>query len=446
MLVLTIVVAAGVYTPLYGVFYKYLPKFNSFRGVCKVYFIANLFLCMLAAAGYDALLRPVRPRRWTFLAIVLGFVALLVARGGFAVRSSGADIHGFWAAFLKSISQTQDLYLIPPSFYTQPNFIARTASLAASQLFIAAGTLFLLALIVFMLRYHRVIAYLLIVLAAVELFGFARGTRSTMPLAVRYPDTWANAAASSSGEYRVLHVDFGMANLAMSRGLYELWGYDPGVLKRYAQFMAFTQHEDVDGATQYLQVRNVHPFYRMLRCRFVFVPNAQNSVLEVHDSLPHLLLVQNYELLSDRDAIFRFMDRPAFDPRKTVVLETPPVPRPLPAPATAPATPPGRAEIVRQSTDEMEIKVDLDQPAILLVTDNYSAGWRIKPISMISPQPDYQILPANYVLRAVPLAAGKHHFLMQYLPVSFVIGKWITICSVIVYVVVGYATLRKVVP
>jgi hypothetical protein len=40
-------------------------------------------------------------------------------------------------------------------------------------------------------------------------------------------------------------------------------------------------------------------------------------------------------------------------------------------------------------------------------------------------------MPADYVLLAVPLSAGHHEFRLEYLPREYLIGKWISILSLI---------------
>jgi uncharacterized membrane protein YfhO len=80
----------------------------------------------------------------------------------------------------------------------------------------------------------------------------------------------------------------------------------------------------------------------------------------------------------------------------------------------------------------MDIEADLPQPAILLVTDAYSSGWRARPLAGGN-QAHYQVLPADYVLRAIPLGRGHHHLRLEYLPSAFVAGKWISILAGLVY-------------
>ncbi len=55
-------------------------------------------------------------------------------------------------------------------------------------------------------------------------------------------------------------------------GKENVWGYDPSVLKRYAQLLYVTQRFDPDHASQDIVFRHDHPVLDMLRCRFAFVP------------------------------------------------------------------------------------------------------------------------------------------------------------------------------
>jgi uncharacterized membrane protein YfhO len=97
---------------------------------------------------------------------------------------------------------------------------------------------------------------------------------------------------------------------------------------------------------------------------------------------------------------------------------------------------------VRDDGDEMEITATLSQPAVLLVTDAYSKGWRARALNG-NPQA-YEILPANYALRAIPLAAGQHHFLLEYRPAGFAWGRILTCVALMGYVATwGWIALRR---
>lgn len=68
-----------------------------------------------------------------------------------------------------------------------------------------------------------------------------------------------------------------------------------------------------------------------------------------------------------------------------------------------------------------------------MITDNYSRGWHTVGLpgldSYLPP-----IMPGDTFLTAVPLKAGKHHFLLEYKPLAFEAGKWVSIASLILYV------------
>ena len=117
-----------------------------------------------------------------------------------------------------------------------------------------------------------------------------------------------------------------------------------------------------------------------------------------------------------------------FDPARTVVLESEPHPIPTPGSEN------GTARVVSETTDELEIEADVPASRILLITDAYSAGWRAEPMSGAI-QPYYEVLPADYCLRAVPLTAGHHHFRLVYRPVGFFAGKWISGMTIAIYMI-----------
>ena len=65
--------------------------------------------------------------------------------------------------------------------------------------------------------------------------------------------------------------------------------------------------------------------------------------------------------------------------------------------------------------------MNASQPSLLLITDVYDDSWRVRPFNDSS-QRSYQLLPADYVLRGVPLSAGQHHLRLEYVPPFFTGG------------------------
>jgi uncharacterized membrane protein YfhO len=89
------------------------------------------------------------------------------------------------------------------------------------------------------------------------------------------------------------------------------------------------------------------------------------------------------------------------------------------------------------SNEQLEFVVEAIRPSILLVTDSFDDGWRVRALEP-GPQSEYQVLPADHALRAVPLAKGKHHFVMEFRPISVPIGfalSVFTLCAMAIALV-----------
>ena len=76
----------------------------------------------------------------------------------------------------------------------------------------------------------------------------------------------------------------------------------------------------------------------------------------------------------------------------------------------------------------MEIEAELAQPAVLLVTDVWTPSWRAVALDP-GDQRRYEVMPANYVLRAVPLDRGRHRLRLEYAPGAFRIGAAVSLIA-----------------
>ncbi|MBN1673582.1 MAG: hypothetical protein JXR37_21225 [Kiritimatiellae bacterium] len=416
MFLLLLLLALGSHTPLFAVLYRFVPGFNAFRGNSKFAFQATLFLVMLACAGYDRFLRDRAARRALIaLLATAGTLALLavVIRGSAAAGSPAS----FWGGWLRAMRATNESYFATEQF-TNGVFIRESAAFASNTLWLAVLTVLALALLVYLSGKRRWAALAVGGLAAAEVLLFAVNARVTFDFAATDSPELRRQLAAQPCDYRVLNI--ANPNAAMSLGTFDLWGNDPGVLLRYSEFITWTQGQNPDQAGQYVRFAKYHPLYRMLRCRYVIVP-AENGarVQEVGAGMPRLCLVQRARVAHGRDAVLAAMAEPSFDPRRTVILETEPEPPPVETEQK------GTVRLLDASTDHLTIEADLPQPAVLLVTDGYSRGWRAQALAG-SVQSAYQVLPANYVLRGVPLAVGRHRLRLVYRPAAFAVGAWVS--------------------
>ena len=417
MVIILTLLAFGAYTPLFKILYKWVPGFNKFRGSSRFLFQASLFLIMLAGVGIDRIIRRGRINRRTPLAILIA--GILIGTAALYIRhsASAANPAGLWQQIMHMVYVPAQIFL-PGENYINTHFIQKAGLFASKSLMISAGTFLLLSALFFLTRFSNKAAYVIVLLAIAEIFVFARTSRPTFDFTTTQLPGLKSFLTNHPGDYRVLLHN---SNSAMSMNAYDIWGYDPCRLGRYAQFIAFTQRRE-------FEISRYHRLYAMLRCRYIFVRAGDRiRVTEFDDVMPRLQLIQDYAVMPNRNQIFRTMEDTTFDPRQQVILETPPDPKPVKSEEK------GTARMLDSSTDHLTIEANLPNPAILLITDAYSKGWRARALPG-SIQKQYDVMPANYILRAIPLSAGHHRIRVEYLPMAFQVGKWISIVSVIIYV------------
>jgi hypothetical protein len=169
----------------------------------------------------------------------------------------------------------------------------------------------------------------------------------------------------------------------------------------------------------------------MLRCKCALLTQADGSMVVFATPnlapLPRFLLVDDWRVEPHRDVVFDTICTDKFDPRKTVILERRPIGWTAPE-KTVSTDAGGTISILRESTDWQEVEVTLRKPAVLLETDLYTPNWHVYALPGSS-QSDYELIPANYILRGIPLAAGLHRLRIEYRPTAFVVGKWVSLVS-----------------
>jgi len=426
--ILAIILSMGAYTPLFQWLYRFVPGFDAMRGVCKFDIFFCLFLSMLAAIGFDQLWKKGDLSR--LFAILTGLLGLFLLVSGLVVLISAKNGLGSgWSSFVSSVNWLQnDLSQMDP--HQREFFLQVEGFNTAGSLLVGAATAFLLTVLLALRKYRKRMVGLVAVLCLTELLIFAGLNRPTFHLAdwQQKKDVLRNFYSVNPGDYRV----WGTNSDSMTAGGYDIWEDEPMVLYRYARFACRSQ-----GINEH-QLYSVMPLYKkftsilgLVRLKYLITENE--DPIRIHPTnyrcLDRLTLFNQWETIGEpADSLDRLFD-PSFDFHQKVLLEKQPQPFPDPGKIK------GETRYKDLSTNEMEIWVDIPKAAILLVSDNFSPGWKVLPFPDSS-QKNYQVVPGDYFLRAIPLSAGKHHFILTYLPTAFVIGKWVSLLSWGVYIVI----------
>jgi hypothetical protein len=424
----SVLLALGDNTPLFPLLYDWLPWFNRFRGSGKFIFVTALVLALFAAAGLDRIVRERSVSRRAVWAAAAG--AALLGAAAFVLP------HVDWSGAGRAVVATGQTYH-DLARYADRAFVSASRSFTAGGLSVAALTLGLTAALLLWTRRQPRAAALVGVLAVAEIFVYARVNRPTFDSTRTVIAELQQHLAADPGDYRILNLV--RPNSAMAMKAYDAWGYDPGLTRRYSEFMMWSMGEDPARTVEYVNFKRFHPLLAMLRVKYVVVMQ-QGGVLEIHAGarppLGRLELIGAHRVLSGRDAILAAMGAAAFDPRREVILERAPEPAPVPA-----ATP-GRARILREGTDFMEIEAEIESPSVLLVTDAWTPAWRAVALEPAAAQ-RYELMPANYTLRAVPLDRGRHRLRLEYAPPAFRTGLLVSAAAWVAWLVAAAWLLRR---
>ena len=121
---------------------------------------------------------------------------------------------------------------------------------------------------------------------------------------------------------------------------------------------------------------------------------------------------------------------PAFDPRNAAVIEAD-----VPPGSGAAASTSENAVCTAGTGEQVTCQVKLTAPGFLVIADAWYPGWE----ASIDGVPG-ELLRANLLYRAIPLAEGTHAVTLTYRPESWRLGVVISLTSVSVMLVILGAT------
>jgi hypothetical protein len=433
--VIALIFSLGAFTPLFQYFYNFFPGFKGLRGICKFDFLVSLFLALLAGIGLDYLIESKKKvRLLMFLVILVGFA--FFGAELFILNSIKDGLDGDWAKWFCNLGWLKNA-ILPLDLVLKAQYAQESGLHAAFSLWAGGVTCALLAVFLTVQRFIPIFIYVIAGLAIIELFIFARVNRPTFALSQLQHqfDALRDFYSKNPGDYRV----YGTGSASLVTGGNDIWEDEPMVLGRYGRFVCKSQNLSENQLFSVLPIFQKFPSILGITRLKYWVLTSENPIRISpfnFKALPRMQLVNHWEVIPDGQKILNAMFNPSFDPVKKVFLES------VPDLVSAHEGVGGEVEWKDLSTDKIEIKARTTRPSLLLITDNYSAGWKAESL-LGSAQSKYLVMPGDYFLRVIPLNAGMHHFILEYRPTAFEVGKWVSILFCILYFGVFLFCLRK---
>lgn len=418
---LLLTLSLGKYLPLHRLLYRFVPPFNSVRGMGRFAFFAVLMMMPMVALGFDALQTRKRLcRRAALVCLVCGIMAAALALM-FRLDYKFGDV-GMTREIVTAVRDTGETVL-QKDFTGNPTFLRKAGWHLWRSLAQVSATLLALFLLLLLGSKHRLFLWGILILALMEILLFTHAQRPVFqPDFERFKDL-EQQLEKRPGDYRILLRQD--SNSVMQIGARNVWGYDPVAPARYTALLSHIACIPSVGNQPWSILQDRPGLARMLRCRYEAVNTESGIELkEIAKPIKRVALMNRFRVLSERGQVLEALLNKDFDPAVEVILESEP---PIHIGETDGVA--GVARVVEESTDHLVIDADLTTRAILLISDAYARGWRARAQDGSA----LAIQPANLIMRAIALDAGNHRIRMEYRPESFRRGVKISLVGLLVF-------------
>jgi hypothetical protein len=475
MIVFSILYAFGNYFPIFDFVY-YLPFFDMLRKPSIILFLSAFSISMLSGLGLDSLLKKPQKQKvriligLLFVGIVLSTIALVAIHLQKDRVLSIADkmLINRYESFTRDEHQLK--YGI--EYYRQRIPGAYNHIIKSLVIF---DILLLSSILLLYVRMENIISLkrfkvfvLLVIIFDLWIFGMkyiqVEDPNKMLPPEVdrcQY-ETW-RTDGDEIGMYRIFDTldlnslagtsDCFSQYLSMRYGAETIWGDDSTVLESYKKFTdsALSLFEesassDIKLNPKILGMLNVKYVVTMEEIdesglildhiqpthEYVGYMKTQRTkdvyVYENTQFLPRAFVVHDAKIMEDVTTTMADILSDEFNPKEYVILHED-IDVELENAGDFES-----ADVTYVSSHEFRVQIQTTNPGFLVISQNWYPGWIAYDNGEMK-----QIQRANYAFSAVHIDAGAHDIRFVYNPVSFNIGKYITLwTSVILLVSIGY--------
>ena len=451
--VLSLILAFGAYSPLFGFLYARVPGFSVFRAQAKFIALAAFSLAVLAGFGFRCLLdRGEEARR---LIARFGAASMLLALAlallAAAAAATGGGESPLWGRVVQ-YRQARGFEGTPPIDTADTASRAAAYRTALRGALTAAALLLLSGAILLAAAWGRVppvcLAALILMVSAGDLWHFGARYVIVSPLeSCRWPHDLAEFLRSDRSVYRIcapnISVPGAMQNIR--EGVAAIDGYETLNVGLYKDYVDSSQGVR-RGARLDFAIDGIAPMLEALNLKYLLLPAPQRfdspgyrrrftdgwvTVYEKEAPSPRAFVVHRARVIPDPDAALAALRMRGEAVRDEVILSADPG---VPLPAPAPGLDGDRVKIIAEHPSEVRVAAEFARPGFLVLSDVYYPGWKAYADGKEAP-----ILRANYAFRAVYLGEGTHEVRFVYAPRSFAIGLRVSAAAALL---VGIALAR----
>ena len=438
LVLFSLLMALGRYTPLLKFLYLHLPGFNIFRGSSKWIFLNAFAMAMLAGYGLDTIVNAPNDKRkrhaiLTALGICLACIAFVIA------LTKTLDVSWF-DRMVRKIADTQYI-LIDKRHFAVPGFAKMCQTIFIESA--ARTATFLLAIAVALLLYHKnairgkTLTLLILGVTIVDLFSFGRRYMVTFDSrSLRWDPTIVDFLKHDKEPFRIMSPTLSFNTGTINR--FPLTNiYDSFSLRRSNRILNALQKYPLDSMFPLVVITDMNKLTALFNIRYLIsyssaepgrstlqrvFASSEYTVYKDSSALPRAFMVYQSKTIKDEAAILNRILSPGFDPSQYAILEEDLVISDIDAENTVSHDP--VIKFVEYAPGRIMLETYTARPGLLVLSDTYYPGWKA-----FVDKRQTRVYRANYMMRAIALPAGSHLVEFTYQPLSFTIGSVVTCLS-----------------
>ena len=425
MLLVALTLMLGSNTPIYYLYYKFLPLLSSFRIPARCIVIFDFLMSILVGFGLQHLCE-FGLKRYQRLFAIAGLFIILVCI--FVAISAYQDVGVLW-----------------------PNVPLSSTSLWYALLFTILG--FVTLSTFHFIHNKHIVAGVFISILFLDLYLVCSPLIPELnEKDLAQEKNFEYVFEKDKGFYRVnipgfgpeiYNPIYGLPNHGINFHYYGINGFTPLILKEYFDFIYGMA--DIPEPEQHTHSFIEKLFYpdkvfssKILGVKYAnAITSSGVQLLTAQEIQPHAILIRDVKFTSQIEDQLRILKQSNFNPRKIILLDESERNYVLSNNISAGSSDQDKVVFTNYTPNRLDLRSDSPSSTILLLSELYYPGWKA-----YVDDKDVPILRADYLLRAVKLDAGQHSITVIYRPMSFYIGSIITIVTILLLIFI-YLFLRR---
>jgi hypothetical protein len=449
LMALSLLLSLGRYTPVYKFLFHTLPFFNLIRYPVKYLFITIFFFSLTAGFGWDYFQKHIQdPRviggtkRFLRLSFFLSLLLGLIFLSEKSLLSFLSEKKWVVESAIGLPSVLHNLKRVISFIIVSGLWIFLVVNKSWAKSVAPQGIIVLLIADLFLgnLGYY----------VTVEKSSLHSNNTPNLQIILKDRDLYRiyvdrriynnyHFASNNSEEYLYLIKDMLVPNLLMERKVFDITGFSILTLKNYYKILTLITTAPSPDSTRLIDLLNVKYVLwsePLKGCNFELVRKGIFYLYLNRNVFPRAFLAEDFRVVTDETKVKEMLQDRHFKPEKLVLLNESLPEYSLKEKEDSSSGIKESVEIIEYNSERIKIVTSLPRPKILVLSEAFYPGWKA-----CLDDREVKIYQANFAFRAVPLPAGMHTVTFVYDPISFRIGKAITIFTLITFIFlsIGYA-------